>query len=331
MKARRYLLYSILLIVLFGSMASECNEIPNGYYFRINRHGEDKQVYDSLPTYADGWMFPNYTLMGVGLYGTATDLVLVSRFDQTGDRLELRRINGTKVWGGSLNGSNCRISWDGNYMYYGNSRRYLSDYDLQETLFPDSLIENMSLSNISDDNRYLCYYTSSSTNGIVNIMLWDDLQKEHHIIQCPFMNNFGGAFYVSSLDRIYCLVDDELWSIKPDGSMSSMVHAFPASSNPRGGILLPGEQSFLLVVSADICKFSISQNTITQRIGGFSSYRYAPLSNELYLMAGKTISRYDMETEELSIVYRAGKDIESLGYGFGCSMDGNYIFLGAKE
>ena len=320
------------MIALFGVVASTCGEKPQGSYFQINRHGEDKQVLGDLPVFNDSAFMPNYTLLGVGLYGTATDLILVSSFDYGEYMLELQRINRTRVWSGRSNQGNCRVSWDGNYVYNGNTRRFLSDFDRQETLFPDSLITDMGLSNVSDDNRYLCYHDNIwSSARKINIMLWDDLQKEHHIIQFTVQNHFGGAFYVSSLDRIYCLIDYKLWSIKPDGSMTSMVYAFPASSNPRGAKLLPGEQSFLLLVSGDVCKFSLSQNIITRRIGGFSAYCYAPLSNELYLQVGKTISRYDMETAELSLVYRAGKNIETLGYGFGCSMDGNYIFSGAKE
>ncbi|HQQ68465.1 MAG TPA: hypothetical protein PLX77_06525, partial [Candidatus Cloacimonadota bacterium] len=324
MKARRYLLYSILLIALFGVVASECGENPQGIYFRINRHGEDYQRYGSLPRYYDGWLFPSYTLLGVGLFGTATDLVFVDCTDYSYDGydVQLRRINGTVVWSsGSAEGPH-RVSWDGNYIYSGNTRRFLSDFERKETVLPDSLIENMYLGNISDDNRYLCYYNSPSSGDTINIMLWDDLKKEHHSIQRTYVDRFGGAFYASSRDRIYYLVDHELWSLKPDGSQASHVYAFPASSNPQGCNLLPGEQSFLLWESGEICEFNLDQNAITRRVGGFHSYRYAPLSKELYLMADNTVSRYDMETEELSVIYRAGKHGQTLGYGFGCSMDG---------
>lgn len=332
MKQHKILLYAAIVLLLFGVTADSC-EKESGVYFRINRHGEDRHIYGALPTSQDYWGWRH--VMPVQLHGTAIDAVLEDH-GYYEDTVTLRRINGRPIWSSyGEGGLNHRVSWDGNYIYSANYRRHLSDFDLKEVVIPDSLVSGMEIGSISNDNRYICYSRANSSNygddpHRIVIVVWDDLNKIYSRVKLAYSGDFGGAVFVPHLDKICYVADGYFRWVGRDGSSGNLIYL---GVNGWGGQLnlLPGEESCLMVTNQGVREYNFAQDAFTRTIPGFSNYCYAPHSRELYLIQSNTVSCYHMDKDELRVVYRGDDHDQTLGYGFGCSMDGNYIFLGARK
>lgn len=338
MKAKFRVLTLLLMLILFGVAADSCDRKP-GRLVRINRDGMDYTMLGSIIYNED--FFYGYYGGFVRILGTPVEKLFANNHSEA---LVINR-NGRREWVQRNWNAYVReiISWDGNYLYYRNKRRFLSDINQEEKTLPDSLYENQNLYSVSDDNRYLCFYrsyydtASNESNG--KITLWDAVQNSARQVLLPLGGYISSAVYVSHLDKIYYLNQGALYRVSGDGSISDHILSISNYGHAREMTLLPGENTLLIMDRNTLCIMDLPSHTVRERIetrAPYSSmhdnlYAYAPYSQELYYIINNQVWRYDLQSRESSLVYRGGKHAFDLHTGIACSWDGDYIYLAGKQ